>query len=77
MEIGDQFRYRLKNRSEKWGAPILEPPDGDDDESRRQQFVEQHFHDAKSVLANSLPPSGRVALEQSFYQVVPYVEVSR
>jgi hypothetical protein len=25
-EIADQFQYWLKNRSEKWGAPILEPP---------------------------------------------------
>ena len=27
-EIADQFQYWLKNRSEKWGAPILEPPEG-------------------------------------------------
>src|ERR1700691_921870 len=27
-EIADQFQYWLKNRSEKWGAPILDPPDG-------------------------------------------------
>jgi len=46
-EIADQFQYWLKNRSEKWGAPILEPPDGDDDESRRNQFVEPYFQDAK------------------------------
>ena len=46
-EIADQFQYWLKNRSEKWGAPILEPPDGDDDESRRNKFVEQYFQDAK------------------------------
>ena len=39
-EIADQFQYWVKNRSAKWDAPILEPPDGDDDESRRNRFVE-------------------------------------
>src|SRR5437016_930971 len=39
-DIADQFQYWLKNRSEKWGAPILEPPDGDGDERRRNKFVE-------------------------------------
>jgi len=28
-DIADPFQDWLKNRSEKWGAPILEPPDGD------------------------------------------------
>src|SRR5437899_3419902 len=46
-DIADQLQYWLKNRSEKWGAPILEPPDGDGDESRRNKFVEQYFQDAK------------------------------
>ena len=46
-EIADQFPYWLKNRSEKWGAPILEPPEGDADESRRNKFVESYFKDAK------------------------------
>jgi len=34
-EIADQFRYGLQNRSERWGAPILDAPQGADDESRR------------------------------------------
>ena len=46
-EIADQFRYWLQNRSEKWGAPILDAPEGDDDESRRNKFVEQYFRHAK------------------------------
>jgi hypothetical protein len=46
-EIADQFRYWLQNRSEKWGAPILDAPEGDDDESRRNKFVEPYFQDAK------------------------------
>jgi hypothetical protein len=45
-EIADQFRYWLQNRSEKWGAPILDAPEGDDDESRRNKFVEPYFQDA-------------------------------
>lgn len=32
---------------QKWGSPILEPPEGDDDESRRNKFVEPYFQDAK------------------------------
>ena len=46
-EIADQFQYWVKNRSQKWGAPILEAPDGDGDESRRNKFVEQYFLAAK------------------------------
>jgi hypothetical protein len=46
-EIADQFQYWLKNRAEKWGAPILEAPEGNDDESRRNKFVEAYFRDAK------------------------------
>ena len=36
-EIADQFQYWLNNRSPKWGAPILDAPQGDDHESRRNQ----------------------------------------
>jgi hypothetical protein len=45
--IADQFQNWVKNRSEKWGAPILEPPDGKDDDSRRDKFVLDYFRDAK------------------------------
>jgi hypothetical protein len=34
-EIADQFQNWLKNRSEKWGAPVLEAPD----DERRDDFV--------------------------------------
>src|ERR1044071_2188851 len=44
-DIADQFQYWVKNRSEKWGAPILEPPDGDD--SRRDRLLDAYFQDAK------------------------------
>lgn len=46
-EIADQFQYWLKNRSEKWGAPILEPPDGSGDDSRRDKFRDPYFENAK------------------------------
>lgn len=46
-DIADQFQYWLKNRSEKWGAPILEPPNGDGDESRRDRLLDTYFHNAK------------------------------
>ena len=46
-EIADQFQYWLKNHSEKWGAPILEPPDGTGDDSRRDKFLDPYFENAK------------------------------
>jgi hypothetical protein len=46
-EIADQFQYWLKNRAEKWGAPILEPPDGTGDDSRRDKFMDPYFENAK------------------------------
>ena len=45
--IADQFQYWLKNRSEKWGAPILESPEGDGDNSRRDRFLDAYFQDPK------------------------------
>lgn len=41
-DIADQFQYWVKNRSEKWAAPILEAPPG-----RRDEFVEPYFRKAK------------------------------
>jgi hypothetical protein len=46
-EIADQFQYWLKNRSEKWGVPILEPPDGAGDDSRRDKFMDPYLENAK------------------------------
>jgi hypothetical protein len=46
-EIADQFQYWLKNRSQKWGAPILEPPDGTGDDSRRDRLLDLYFQNAK------------------------------
>ena len=46
-QIADQFQCWLKNRSEKWGAPILEPRQGDGDESRRDRFLDAYFRNAK------------------------------
>jgi hypothetical protein len=45
--IADRFQDWVKNRSEKWGAPILESPEGDADDSRRDKFVLDYFQDAK------------------------------
>lgn len=41
-DIADQFAYWVKNRSEKWGTPILDAPDG-----RRDEFVDRYFRKAK------------------------------
>jgi len=46
-EIADQFQYWLKNRSPKWGAPMLEHPDGDGDEGRRDRLLDAYFQNAK------------------------------
>lgn len=46
-EIADQFQHWLKNRSQKWGAPILEPPDGSGDASRRDRLLDPYFQNAK------------------------------
>ncbi len=40
--IADQFQNWLKNRSEKWGVPILDAPSG-----RRDEFVEPYLKKAK------------------------------
>jgi len=52
-DIADQFQYWLKNRSQKWGAPILEPPDGSGDDSRRDRLLGPYFQNPKpdQVLA--------------------------
>jgi hypothetical protein len=41
-DIADQFGNWVKNRSEKWGAPILDAPEG-----RRDEFIEPYFRKAK------------------------------
>src|SRR5260370_41516893 len=41
-EIAEQFQNWVKNRSEKWGAPIVEAPAG-----RRDDFVDSYFRGAK------------------------------
>jgi hypothetical protein len=40
--IAGQFLYWLKNRSQKWGAPIVEAPE----EERRDDFVHKYLKDA-------------------------------
>lgn len=44
-DIADQFQYWLKNRSAKWGAPVLEAPEGDD--SRRDRLLDPYFENAE------------------------------
>ena len=46
-DIADQYQDWLKNRSEKWGAPILQPPDGTGDDRRRDKVLEPYFQNAK------------------------------
>src|SRR5260370_6149134 len=43
-EIADQFQYWVTNRSQKWGAPILEAPE----DERRDDFVVPDFQKAET-----------------------------
>ena len=43
-EIADQFQYWLKNRSEKWGAPVVEAPE----DERRDDFVQTYLRECES-----------------------------
>jgi hypothetical protein len=43
-EIADQFVYWVRNRSEKWGAPVVDAPE----EERRDDFVLQYLKDAEA-----------------------------
>jgi hypothetical protein len=42
-DIAQQFQNWLKNRCQKWGAPILDAPEG-----RRDDFVDPYFRHAKN-----------------------------
>jgi hypothetical protein len=42
-DIASQFQNWVVNRSEKWGAPILDAP-----ESRRDEFIKPYFRNAKA-----------------------------
>ena len=42
-DIAEQFQNWVRNRCQKWGAPILDAPDG-----RRDDFVDPYFKYAKS-----------------------------
>jgi hypothetical protein len=44
-DIADQFQNWVKNRSEKWSAPILQPADGEADDGRRDKLLNPYFHD--------------------------------
>ncbi len=51
-EIADQFQYWVKNRSEKWGAPIVEAPE----EKRRDDFVQKYLRGSPPI---ELPSSSK------------------
>jgi hypothetical protein len=42
-DIAQQFQNWVKNRCQKWGAPILDAPEG-----RRDDFVNPYFRHAKN-----------------------------
>ena len=46
-EIADQFLSWLKNRTAKWGTPLLEARDGEGDDSRRDRLLDNYFQNAK------------------------------
>jgi hypothetical protein len=48
-EIAEHFGNWVKNRSQKWGAPILEAPEG-----RRDDFVDRYFRGANGMQQEHL-----------------------
>ena len=42
-EVAEQYKNRVTNRSQKWGVPVLEPPD-----ARRDNFMGAYFKQAKA-----------------------------
>ena len=46
-DIADQFQSWLWNRSDKWGAPVLEAPEGQGEDSRRDRLLDGYFRKAK------------------------------
>ena len=60
-EIADQFQAWVKNRSQKWGAPILEPPEGNGDESRRDRLLDAYFQEAKPNQVVAILKAGEPA----------------
>jgi len=45
-EIADQFQNWLKNRSEKWGVPVLDAPE----DERRDDFVLPYRKNCKALF---------------------------
>jgi len=43
-QIADQFQNWLTNRSEKWGAPVVDAPE----EERRDEFVQEYLEHAEA-----------------------------
>jgi hypothetical protein len=53
--IADQFQDFVHSRSKEWGALIPEPPEGCDDDSRRNKFLET-FVDRGQLRKLAQPP---------------------
>ena len=49
-DIADQFGNWVKNRSQKWGASILDAP-----ESRREEFIEPYFRKGEAASGGCNP----------------------
>jgi len=48
-EIAEQYQNWVKNRSEKWGAPIVDAPAG-----RRDDFVDSYFNGRRAAASYGL-----------------------
>src|ERR1700728_1192035 len=54
--IADQFHNWVKNRSEKWGAPVLDAPQG-----RRDEFVEPYCREGQGRPVGGHPKGTRTS----------------
>jgi hypothetical protein len=56
-EIADQFQNWLKNRSEKWGAPVVEAPDDERRDDFVQPYLENCAPDQVAVILKAREPA--------------------
>lgn len=56
-EIADQFQNWLKNRSEKWGVPVLEAPDDERRDDFVQPYLEKCEPDRVAVILRAREPA--------------------
>ena len=55
-DIAEQYKNWVTNRSQKWGVPVLEAPDG-----RRDDFIDPYFKPSPIRSSRFFAPASRAA----------------